>query len=90
MRKSRRWQRAALVLILTAVHTDYRPGDLFQMTLAAQDAIAAEVVIGYRPYLELIAELPGAQQVIASGMSEELACYRTALEPARARWMPRL
>ena len=54
------------------------------MTLAARDAIAtAEVIVGYRPYVERIAELIGEQLVIASGMTEELARCRAALEQAR-------
>jgi cobyrinic acid a,c-diamide synthase len=62
------------------------PGDPRQMTLAAHEAItAAEVIIGYRPYLELIAESIGDQQQrIVSGMTEELERCRAALEQARA------
>lgn len=65
------------------------PGAPAQMTLAAHEAIAgAEVIVGYRPYLELIAALiaarPGEPRIIASGMTEELARCRAALEQARA------
>lgn len=60
------------------------PGDPRQMTLAAREALAeAEVIIGYRPYLELIATLIGAREIIASGMTEELARCRAALDLAR-------
>lgn len=60
------------------------PGDPRQMTLAAREALAeSELIVGYRPYLELIGELISTQACLASGMTEELARCRSALDWAR-------
>ncbi len=61
------------------------PGDIAQITVAARQALAeADIVIGYRPYLALIAELIAGKETIAKGMTEELARCRLALEYAQA------
>ncbi|MCG5547618.1 cobalamin biosynthesis protein [Halorhodospira halochloris] len=49
------------------------PGDSRLMSQRARQAIAAaDVVIGYKTYLDLIAELLDAKRVISKGMTEEL------------------
>ncbi|NCA69694.1 MAG: precorrin-3B C(17)-methyltransferase [Sphingobacteriia bacterium] len=61
------------------------PGALSEMTERARAAIAAaDVVIGYRTYLRLIADLLGTQEVIAREMAEELDRCAEALALARS------
>ncbi|HHY57282.1 MAG TPA: precorrin-3B C(17)-methyltransferase [Chloroflexi bacterium] len=61
------------------------PGDLSYLTLAAQHHLqAAEVVIGYKLYADLIRPLlAGHQDVVLSPMGEEVERARTAIEMAR-------
>ncbi|MFH1650515.1 MAG: precorrin-3B C(17)-methyltransferase [Chloroflexota bacterium] len=60
------------------------PGDLKQMTFAARDAIdRSEVVIGYRTYLDLIKPLLQRKQVVATGMGDEVARVKNAIDLAR-------
>lgn len=60
------------------------PGALDQITLRAQAAIAAaDVVIGYRTYVRLIAALLAGKQVRERGMAEELDRCAEALDLAR-------
>ncbi|MBF0144290.1 MAG: precorrin-3B C(17)-methyltransferase [Magnetococcales bacterium] len=60
------------------------PGSERQMTPEARQAILeAEVIVGYKTYLKLVAELIGGKEVVGSGMREELprcalACRRAA------------
>ncbi len=42
-----------------------------------------EVVVGYRPYLELLGELVAGKELVATGMRGEVARCRKALELAR-------
>lgn len=61
------------------------PGSLEHMTAAARQAILrADVVVGYRPYIELLGELTEGTRVESSGMREEVARARTAIREARA------
>jgi len=62
------------------------PGSLDLLTGEARAALeAAEVIVGYRPYLELLAPLLREdQQVESSGMRQEVERCRRALELHRA------
>lgn len=61
------------------------PGDIAEMTGRARAAIAAsDVVVGYRTYVRLIAELVKDKQVIAREMAEELDRCGEALMLAQA------
>ncbi|MGB9660558.1 MAG: precorrin-3B C(17)-methyltransferase [Moorellaceae bacterium] len=54
------------------------------MTYRAREALArAEVVAGYRPYLEQIGELLSGKEIIASGMTEEVERCRRAVRRAK-------
>jgi adenosylcobyric acid synthase len=59
------------------------PGDLAHLTPAASAAIAdATVVVGYSPYLDLIAPLLAGKELVSSGMMREVERCRAALERA--------
>jgi precorrin-3B C17-methyltransferase len=59
------------------------PGALSQMTAAARQAIEkADVIVGYKTYLRLIADLASAIPREASGMREEVARVGRAIELA--------
>ena len=59
------------------------PGGPLDRTRRAEAAIAAsQVVIGYKPYLELIRDLTAGKEVLATGMTQEVERCRTALERA--------
>jgi adenosylcobyric acid synthase len=59
------------------------PGDLLHMTAEARAAIgAADVVVGYRNYLEQIASLIEGKKVVSSGMRAEMERCREALHHA--------
>lgn len=59
------------------------PGDLKQMTLEAREAIeAAEVVIGYKTYLDLVEPLLAGKRVVSTGMMKEVERCREALSSA--------
>ncbi len=61
------------------------PGDLKHMTLAAREALeSAEVVVGYKTYLDLIRPLLSGKEVISSGMTKEVERCQAALEMARS------
>ena len=61
------------------------PGEPNQMTGAARHAIAsAEVILGYRTYLRLIADLAPATPREGSGMREEVARVERAIDLATA------
>jgi cobalt-precorrin 5A hydrolase/precorrin-3B C17-methyltransferase len=62
------------------------PGDLAQLTRAAEEALrAAEVVVGYRLYLDLVRPLlHDEQEIFASPIGDELARARQAIELAAA------
>lgn len=60
------------------------PGAAAQTTPAAVDAIrAADVVVGYRTYLELVQPLLAGKEVVRAGMTEEIGRARAAVERAR-------
>ncbi len=60
------------------------PGDIDQMTARARAAIAAaDVAIGYRTYLRLIAHLLEGKEVIERGMAEEIDRCGEAVALAR-------
>lgn len=61
------------------------PGDLDQLTYQARSVLEeVEVIIGYRPYLDLIAPLIVRQTLIASGMTQEVERCQQAVALARA------
>ncbi len=61
------------------------PGDPRQITPAAADAIrAADVVSGYRTYIDLIPQLLDRQEVLSTGMRQEVERCREALRRAAA------
>lgn len=60
------------------------PGGALDRTRRAEEAIARSgVVVGYRRYLELIADLTAGKEIIASGMTREVERCRAALARAR-------
>jgi precorrin-3B C17-methyltransferase len=61
------------------------PGATEHMTVRARAAIAeADTLIGHATYLRLIANLAAGKRIVKSGMTEELARARQALDLARA------
>src|SRR3954468_7415844 len=61
-----------------------RPGAHQHTTPAALDAIAAaEVVVGYTPYIRLVGRLIAGKEIIRTRMTEELGRARAAVERAR-------
>ena len=61
------------------------PGDLNRMTLEAREALAAaEAVVGYKSYLDLVAPLLAGKEVISTGMMKEVERCREALRIAAA------
>jgi precorrin-3B C17-methyltransferase len=60
------------------------PGALECLTLEAREALAAaQVVVGYHTYLELIAPLLQGKEVVSSGMKAEMARGQAAILRAR-------
>lgn len=61
------------------------PGGRDHLTAAAGAALAAaDVVISYRPYLELVADLVAGRHTVASGMRQEVARAEAAVAEATA------
>ena len=61
----------------------FGPGDHNHLTFRAKEAIhEAEIVIGYRTYINLVKELINGKQVIYTGMTEELARARKSIDLA--------
>jgi len=61
------------------------PGGREHMTLAAHEALAAsDVVVGYRPYVEMLGDLVEGKRVVGSGMRAEVERAREAIEAARS------
>jgi adenosylcobyric acid synthase len=59
------------------------PGDLKHMTFAAREAVEnADVVVGYKTYLDLIKPLLADKEVVSSGMTKEVERCREALRQA--------
>lgn len=59
------------------------PGFVEHMTPRALAALAdAEVVVGYRTYLDLVSELIQGKRTVASGMRKEVARCRAAIDEA--------
>ena len=59
------------------------PGGMEHMTFEARSAVdSAQVVVGYKTYLDLIKPLLKGKEVISSGMRQEVARCRDALERA--------
>lgn len=60
------------------------PGDRAHMTQAAIRAIEeAEVIVGYKTYIDLIAPLIGEREVIQNGMRREIDRCKAAIDVAR-------
>lgn len=63
----------------------FGPGSHEHLTFRAKQAIdEAEVVIGYRTYIRLVRDLIQGKQIIYTGMTEELARARKAVDLAYA------
>lgn len=61
------------------------PGHRLDRTHRAEAAIAgADVVVGYRPYLDSIADLTAGKELVSSGMTGERERVAAAVEQARA------
>ena len=61
------------------------PGGRDHLTPAAAAALAAaEVVVGYKPYLEMVADLVADKRTVASGMRQETARAQAAVDAATA------
>ncbi len=59
------------------------PGGKLDRTLRAEAAVAASnVVVGYRRYLDLIADLTDGKELISSGMTREIDRCQAALDRA--------
>ena len=62
------------------------PGDLKHMTYEARDALeSAEVVVGYKTYLDFIEPLLAGKEVVSTGMTKEVERCREALRIAGCR-----
>ncbi|NLB22861.1 MAG: precorrin-3B C(17)-methyltransferase [Clostridium sp.] len=60
------------------------PGNFSQITPAAQEALkAADVVVGYTTYINLIQDLLGDKEVVATGMRSEIERCEQAVELAK-------
>ncbi|MCL5039033.1 MAG: precorrin-3B C(17)-methyltransferase [Firmicutes bacterium] len=60
------------------------PGALLDMTRRAEDALRqADVVIGYRPYLERVRGILPGRRLLASGMRQEVERAQEAIAEAR-------
>ena len=67
------------------------PGDLKHMTYEAREAIeSAEVVVGYKTYLDFVTPLLVGKEVVSTGMTKEVERCREALRIAASgrsgRW----
>lgn len=59
------------------------PGDPSMRTFAAHDAIRdAEIVVGYKRYIDLIADLTNGKTVVSSGMRDETERVNNAINHA--------
>jgi precorrin-3B C17-methyltransferase len=62
----------------------FGPGNHDHLTFRAKEAIErATVVVGYRTYIELVADLLEGKEVISTGMTEEIDRARSAIERAQ-------
>lgn len=60
------------------------PGNLDEMTPKARALIdAAEVIVGYKTYIELIGELTAGKKILASGMRQEVQRAQVAIDEAQ-------
>ncbi len=63
----------------------FGPGHSDHITPAAHRAIEeADIVVGYRTYIDCVRELLGGKQIVATGMTEEIGRARKAIEEARS------
>ena len=63
----------------------FGPGHGEHLTIRAREAIReAEVVVGYRTYIDLVADLLEGKEVVSTGMTEEIERARAAVDAARA------
>ena len=61
------------------------PGGRDHLTAAAAAALsAADVIVGYKPYLELVADLAAGKRTVASGMRQEATRAEAAVAEATA------
>ena len=60
------------------------PGNLSEMTPKAKALIdAADVIVGYKTYIELIAEITVGKKILASGMRQEIQRAQIAIDEAQ-------
>ena len=60
------------------------PGNLSEMTPKAMALIdAADVIVGYKTYIELIAEITVGKKILASGMRQEIQRAQIAIDEAQ-------
>ncbi|MBQ7198647.1 MAG: precorrin-3B C(17)-methyltransferase [Selenomonadaceae bacterium] len=60
------------------------PGNLDEMTPKARALIdAADVIVGYKTYIELIGELTAGKKILASGMRQEVQRAQVAIDEAQ-------
>src|SRR4051812_26357593 len=62
------------------------PGDLLRMTGEAREALeAADLVVGYRTYVDLVLPLVAGKEIFSTGMMQEVDRCRHALQLALAK-----
>lgn len=60
------------------------PGNIFEMTPKARAFIdAADVIVGYKTYIELIGEIAAGKKILASGMRQEIQRAQIAIDEAQ-------
>ncbi|MBQ6975769.1 MAG: precorrin-3B C(17)-methyltransferase [Selenomonadaceae bacterium] len=60
------------------------PGNISELTPKARALIdAAEVIVGYKTYIELIGEIIGGKKILASGMRQEIQRAQIAIDEAQ-------
>ena len=60
------------------------PGNISELTPKARVLIdAAEVIVGYKTYVELIGEIIGGKKILASGMRQEIQRAQIAIDEAQ-------
>lgn len=62
----------------------FGPGHFDHLTFRARQVIGqADVVVGYRTYIDLVADLLEGKEIVATGMTEEIDRARVAVERAQ-------
>src|SRR5581483_5651659 len=62
----------------------FGPGHFNHLTFRAREVIGrADVVVGYRTYIDLVADLLEGKEIVATGMTEEIDRARVAVDRAQ-------